>query len=90
MIMLAYLNNSLPEPISEMFRQHVPVGTRVARHFNVPFAATNYRAFSLSHSAPHTWNSIVVQLFGNIDSVPRNKFTVKKHLKKYFMDRYNV
>ena len=88
MIMLAFLNGNLPDSMSKMFRLHVPVGTRAIKHFHVPFAASNYRAFSLAHSAPSTWNNIIVHLFRNIENVPRNKFTLKKHLRKYLVNKY--
>ena len=90
MIMLAFINKILPEPISEMFRLHVPVNTRNTRHFDVPFAASNYRSFTLSFSAPNIWNTVVGHLFRDIRKVPRNKFTLKKHVRKYLVSKYIV
>ena len=89
MIMLGYINKTLPEPISEMFHFHVPINTRNTRHFHVPFAASNYRTFTLSFSAPYNWNTIIGHLFKNINDVPRNKTTLKKHVRKYLIAKYN-
>ena len=71
MIMLGYINQTLPEPILEMFHFRVPVNTRNTRHFELPFAATNYRTFTLSFCAPNNWNIIIGYLFRNINDVPR-------------------
>ena len=90
MIMLAYINKSLPEPVSEMFKLRDPVGTRNTSHFYVPFAATNYRSFSLSYSAPKNWNTVVGHLYKDIHEVPKNKFTLKKHVRKYLVSKYSA
>lgn len=88
MIVLAFLNENLPRPISTMFTLHRPVSTRLVKHFAVPFAATNYRSFSMSISAPLTWNCVVCKLFRNLADVPRNKATLKKHVRTFFVNEY--
>ena len=90
MIILGYINNTLPQPIAQMFRRHDPVNTRVTRHFHVPFSASNYRSFALSYSAPNNWNNIVGHLYRDITLVPRNKYTLKKHVRKYLISKYNT
>ena len=87
-ILLGFLNQTLPIPISEMFSYHEPANTRAVKHFKVPFAPTNYKMFSLSVSAPRIWNSIVCSLFPKIEDVPRNKVTLKKHIRKFLIDQY--
>jgi len=82
-ILLGYVNETLPRPIFEMFRYHEPVSTRAVQHFRIPLALTNYKTFSLSVSAPRAWNSIVCKLFHDIDNVPRNKDTLKKYVHEY-------
>lgn len=88
MILLAFINKTLPEQIADMFKFYRPTGTRLAKHFFVPFVQTNYRAFSLSYYGPKTWNQIICPLFNDIDDVPRNKATLKKHVRKYLIDKY--
>ena len=61
-ILLGYLKETLPRPLAEMFRYHGSVGTRAVQHFEIPYASTNYKMFSLSVSAPRVWNSIVCSL----------------------------
>ena len=90
MILLGYINETLPDPIAQIFRFHVPVNTRVTRHFHVPFSASNYRSFALSHSAPKNWNNIVGHLYKDLSSVPKNKFTLKKHVRKYLLSKYST
>lgn len=87
-ILLGYLNGTLPRPIFEMFEYHVPSCTRTAQHFKIPRALTNYKSFSLSVSAPRTWNSIISRLFNNINDVPRNKNTLKKHITEFLLNQY--
>ena len=90
LIMLGYLNESLPISISNMFDRHVSVNTRAVKHFHVPYAPTNYRSFSISYTAPDVWNRIICQMYNDIESVPRNKHTLKKHVKKYLISQYNT
>ena len=47
-ILLGFLNQTQPIPISEMFSYHEPVNTRAVKHIKIPFAPTNYKMFSLS------------------------------------------
>ena len=79
MIPLGYLNETLPRPMIEMFKYHESVGIRTVQHFEIPFAYTNYKMFSISVSAPRVWNSISCNLFKEVDNVLRNKATLKKH-----------
>ena len=87
-ILLGFLRGTLPCPIHEMFKLHVPVNTRAVQHFEIPRALTNYRAFSLSITAPRAWNSIVSKLFKDINEVPKNKFTFKKNVHHYILQQY--
>ena len=87
-ILLGYLNETLPRPIFEMFQYQLPSSTRAAQHFKIPRALSNYKAFSLSVSAPRTWNAIVGKIYNNIDDVPRNKNTLKKHITEFLLSQY--
>ena len=87
-VLLNHLNRSLPLPISSMFDYHIPANTRLVQHFEIPFAETNYRKFALSYMAPNSWNNIICKIFNNMDDVPRNKDTLKKHLRKYLIAIY--
>ena len=89
LILLGKLNNSLPNPLSDIFTCYRPVGTRAAQHFKLPYAATNYRSFSLSHYAPKTWNHIICKLFKDIENVPRSKYILKKHIREYMLKQYS-
>ena len=88
MILLAHLNNNLPSPIESMFKYSTPTNRRSNQHFCIPFAATNYRQFALSCSAPKIWNEIIGKLYTRLDQVPRNKQTLKKIIKGYLLDEY--
>ena len=88
MILLAFINDNLPYPITAMFKPHRPVSARLAKHFEFPYAATNYRSFSLSIAAPLIWNSVVCKLFKHLADVPRSKEILKKHIKTFFIDKY--
>ena len=90
MILLSYINETLPEPIAQMFRIHNPVNTRATRHFQVPYSASNYRSFTLSYSAPKNWNTIIGHIYRDLASVPKNKFTLKKHVRKYLINKYKT
>ena len=89
LILLGKLNHSLPTPLSDMFTYCRPVGTRAVQHFKIPFAATNYKSFSLSHYASRTWNHIVCKLFKDIENVPRSKHILKRHIREYLLKQYS-
>ena len=72
-----------------MFKYHTPVGTRAAQHFKMPYARTNYKTFALSITAPKAWNTIICKIFKDLADVPRNKYTLKKYVVKYFLDQYS-
>ena len=88
MILLAYINAKLPYPIERMFQYSVPSNRRTIQHFRIPYAATNYRLFALSCSAPKIWNTVVGSMYRNLEDVPRNKQTLKKSVRAYFINRY--
>ena len=88
MILLACINNNLPYPIESMFKYAIPSNRRLTQHFSIPYAATNYRLFALSCSAPKIWNEIIGTLYNKLDEVPRNKQTLKKVIRGYFIDSY--
>ena len=89
MIILSYINNNLPTPISSMFKYCEPTNTRLPQHFFVPFASTNYRLFSLSCSAPQIWNTVICKLYKNLNEVPKHKHTLKKAIRIFFLDSYS-
>ena len=82
------LKQEIPEVISSLFAIHNPRYTRLAQHFEVPFAATLYRKFALSISAPRAWNQIVCPLFPNLEDVPLEKPILKKILRDFFWNKY--
>ena len=88
MILLSFINKTLPAPIAEMFRYNRPNNTRLSKHFFVPYAQTNYRTFALSYLAPKSWNKIVCSIFKDLDDVPRSKFTLKKYIRNYLINEY--
>jgi len=87
-VLLAFLNGTLPDAISSLFQLSRPLNTRGSNHFSVPFTYNVYRIFALPYAAPRTWNKIITTMHRDIEEVPRNKFTLKKHLKTYFIDKY--
>ena len=87
-ILLAFLNNNLPSLISKLFKRKRPLNTRSSEHFVMPFSRFNFRAFSLSFTAPKAWNSIVCNIFQCLDEVPRCKATLKKHVRDKFLSTY--
>ena len=88
MILLAYLNHELPTSISPMFRYYEPINTRLMKHFFVPFVSKNYRAFSLSYCGPKTWNDVICEMFDDIEDVPKSKVTLKRHVRKFLVEKY--
>ena len=82
-ILLAFLKGTLPRALSELFHLYIPQTTRTTSHFQIPFTYTNYRSFALSITAPKAWNTVVCNIFNQIQEVPRNKFTLKKHVRSY-------
>jgi len=89
-ILLAHINKNLPNPISSLFRYCEPTNTRLTQHFYVPFASTNYRLFALSCNAPKIWNTIICKLFRDLSEVPKNKRTLKKAIRTYFLNAYHA
>ena len=88
MIMFAFINNCLPLVISEMFKLNTSRATRHAKHMEEPYAATNYRIFSLPCSAPKAWNNIVCKLYKDIKDVPPSKIVLKNEVRKYLIQTY--
>ena len=88
MIVLAFIKNELPRPMAEMFKREPATNTRHPKHFAIPFASRNYRLFALSCSAPRIWNEVIAPEFKSIESTPKNKITLKKHVRKYFVEEY--
>lgn len=89
LILLRFINDTLPHPISQLVRLHITTRTRQVYHFAVPRALTNYKLFAFSCSAPRTWNNVMTSIFPNLEDVPRSKLSLKKHIRKYFLDEYN-
>ena len=72
MIVLFYINNALPSPISRMFMYDKIKNTlRQAKHLVAPTASKNYRSFALSCSAPRIWNDVIASKFAKIQDVPK-------------------
>ena len=88
-VLLAYLNNSLPSLISNLFNLNEPLNTRAPGHFVIPFSRYNFRTFSLSFTAPKSWNMIVCNLFPRLHDVPRSKTILKKHVKTKLLSGYH-
>ena len=88
MIVLAFIKNELPRPMAEMFKREPATNTRHPKHFAIPFASRNYRLFALSCGVPRIWNEVIVPEFKSIESTPKSKITLKKHVRKYFVEEY--
>jgi hypothetical protein len=89
-ILLRFINDTLPRPISQLLKYSNISRTRQVNHFAAPRALTNYKLFAFSCSAPRVWNTIVAPMFPNLVDVPRNKQTLKKHIRKHLLDAYNT
>ena len=87
-VLLAFLNGTLPKMIADMFKPNRPLNTRAAEHFIMPFSRCNFRTFSFSFTAPKAWNSYICPIFRQLEDVPRNKVTFKKHIRKHLIDVY--
>ena len=85
LILLAYLNDALPDPIAEMFKCQDNTITRQPKHFFIPLARNNYRTFSLSCSAPKIWYDIVGSIYKRLIEVPRSKPILKKMCKRIYV-----
>ena len=88
MILLAFINNTLPSPVSRMFKYERTTNTRQAKHFAIPVAFRNYRLFALSCNAPRIWNVVIASKIKDLDAVPRKKVAVKRQVRKYFLEEY--
>ena len=88
MILLAHINNTLPDPIANMFKYEEISNTRQSKHFVIPRARNNYRQFSLSCSASKIWSTLVGKCTSTL--APRNKeqINAKKHVRKYIINEY--
>ena len=89
MIIFAYLQNRLPLVISELFKLNASRTTRHSKHLDEPYAATNYRMFSLPCSAPRAWNTTVCKIYKDIQDVPVNKRILKNEVRNLFIQTYN-
>lgn len=91
-ILHSFLLGSLPSPMaSQLNLIDVNVARRVVRrsqHFQIPFASTVYRKFSLFISAPRTWNNIVASKIRNLPDIPTSKVFFKKVARKLYLDSY--
>ena len=82
------LNDNLPESFAKLFKLNIPLNTRAAEHFVMPFTRYNFRMFSLSFIAPKTWNSIISPGFKKLEDVPRNKLALKKCIRNHLLNKY--
>ena len=87
-ILLAYLNNTLPSLMAKLFNLNEPLNTRAPGHFTIPFSRYNFRTFSLSFTAPKSWNMIICNMFPQLHDVPRSKVTLKKQVKAKLLTGY--
>lgn len=90
-VLHSFLNHTLPNPLARKFTLGAQTRNRTARqakHFEVPFAAYNYRTFSIFISAPKIWNANLAPKIRNIEDIPRSKVAFKKVVKKMFLDGY--
>ena len=88
LVLLAYLNKSLPGPIAEMFMYQDDTNTRQPKHFFIPLARNNYRIFALSCSAPKIWYTVIGSMYQSLDKVPRSKSSLKKQVRGYMLNEY--
>ena len=89
MILLSFLNNTLPQPLSRLFKVNRPLNTRSSEHFFVPFSRSNFRIFSISFAIPKAWNRTVREIYNNIDDVPRSKSVLKNKIRAYLLELYH-
>ena len=89
-ILLAFLNNTLPSLISKLFDINRPLGTRSSEHFVLPFSRYNFRTFALSFTAPKAWNTVVSPIFPQMSDVPKCKDTLKKYVKTKLFSSYST
>ena len=87
-VLLAYLNNTLPSLISNLFNLNEPLNTRAPGHFVIPFSRYNFRTFCLSFTAPKFWNMIICNMFPQLNDVPRSKIILKKQVKAKMLTGY--
>ena len=89
--MHSFLTGTLPSAIADYFTacpQNDLRSVRSPQHFQVPFAPTNYRKYSLYIQAPAVWNEIIASNLPNLEDVPRSKSFFKKVARKIFIDSY--
>ena len=89
MILLSYLNGSIPNVIGNLFNLNTASNTRSPEHFLVPFTHANFRAFSLAFSLPRAWNMTICKIFRNINDVPRGKAILKRAVRNFMISKYN-
>ena len=88
-ILLAFLNNTLPTSISKLFNINRPLVTRSSEHFVLPFSRYNFRTFALSFTAPKAWNTVISPMFPQMGDVPKCKDALKKHVKAKLFGSYS-
>ena len=88
MIILAFVNNALPNPIAGMFKREPETNTRHSKYFCIPFASRSYILIALSCRAPRNWNQLIASKIQDIENVSKNKIALKKQTRKYFFEEY--
>ena len=63
---------------------------RQIKHLKQPFSNRNYRLFTTSCLGPKLWNEIIAPKFPNLYDIPSSKIIIKRVVRKYFVDTYNV
>ena len=90
-VMYSFLIGTLPTVIASHFSicpQNDQRSVRSPQHFQIPFAPTNYRKFSLFITAPAVWNNVIARSLPELEDVPRSKPFFNKVAKKIFTDNY--
>ena len=90
-VMYSFITGILPPVIASYFSscpRNDQRSVRSPQHFQVPFAPTNYRKFSLFVTAPAVWNKVIASRIPELEDVPGTKPFFNKVAKKIFTDRY--
>lgn len=88
MIILAFLNGTLPHSLSVLFNINEPFITRGHDHFVIPYSHSNFRSFAITFTAPKAWNTTIGHLYRNLNDVPRSKLILKKQVRTFLVNKY--
>ena len=91
LVMHKYIKKQLPKIFNTLYHHNDDTSqTRQTRHLKQPFSNRNYRLFTSALLGPKLWNEVMVPQFLSLNDIPDSKETIKKIIKKHYVDIYHT